>query len=159
MCTFPPRLVLWPPLAWWEWWVAAFMTFHQYLHTKVVLRAYYSVYTCCCVRWDFQSSPLVYLCRVEGSWICLAWWEKWWETWWVSSKSHSAECWDKARVLNRTPSDHSLLFSSFRNGCLVHRTVRHFPLRQWSPTPPQTQGLLKFISRLVKQGRVQEGWA
>lgn len=34
------------------------------------------------IKRDFKRS-LIYFCRVEGSWICLEWWERWWETWWV----------------------------------------------------------------------------
>lgn len=40
--------------------------------STVVLEVYHSVYTWCCIKRDFKSSPLIYFCRVEGSWICLA---------------------------------------------------------------------------------------
>lgn len=203
--TFSSRLVLWHPLAWWEWWVVAFMTSFntckkrtymtfilQITHVlssdssgqkflvffalkvrvtdskddpsdtevtmnTVVLEVYHSVYTWCFIKQDFKSSPLIYFCRVEGSWICLAWWEKWWETWWVSSNFSFAEC-NYEVSSDSTPSDHLLLFSSLRKECPAHQTVRHFPLQQWSPTPPQTQGLLKFISRPVKREQALEGW-
>lgn len=32
----------------------------------------------------FKDLLLIYFRRVEGSWICLEWWEKWWEMWWVA---------------------------------------------------------------------------
>lgn len=51
-----------------------------------------------------------------------------------------------------------VVFFSLRNKCPTLQTVRHFPLQQWSPTPPQTQGSLKFISRPVKREQALEGW-
>lgn len=51
----------------------------------------------------------------------------------------------------------SVVFVS-RKEWLVHQTVRHFPLRQWSLTPLRALVLLKFISRPVKPQQALEGW-